>query len=126
MPAQAHYMEVHMQFNRLWPALMIAAGLAACSDRPSAPTAPEEVADRRRPSGASGSRPGQARLERLARRTARALRDPGFRADVKAALDRSTFREGKVQFQRYLKENGGRGLRVLAAGDGEAGGRCGW
>ena len=21
MPTQAHYMEVHMQFNRLWPAL---------------------------------------------------------------------------------------------------------
>jgi hypothetical protein len=118
MPAQAHILEVPMQFNRLWPALVVAAGLAACSDRPSAPTAPEESPVTADPS-ALGNRPGQARLERLARRTARALRDPGFRADVKAALDRSTFREGKVQFQRYLKENGGRGLRVLAAGDGE-------
>ena len=108
-----------MQFNRLWPALMIAAGLAACSDRPSAPNAPEESPATADPS-ALGNRPGQARLERLARRTARALRDPGFRADVKAALDRSTYREGKVQFQRYLKDNGGRGLRVLAAGDSES------
>lgn len=108
-----------MQFNRLWPALVIA-GLAACSERPTAPTAPGEP-----PSvppdyaAASGGRVSQARLERLARRTARALRDPAFRADVKAALDRSTYREGKVHFQRYLKENGGRGLRELARSDSE-------
>ena len=110
-----------MQFTRLWPALLVAAGLAACSERPAIPTAPDDspgaTAD---PSGPLGLRTSQARLERLARRTARALRDPSFRADVKAALDRSTFREGKVQFQRYLKDNGGRGLRVLAASDGEA------
>jgi len=110
-----------MQFNRLWPALMVAAGLAACSERPSLPTAPEEsppaAAD---PSAAFGGRTGQARLERLARRTARALRDPAFRADVKTALDRSGYREGKVHFQRYLRENGGRGLRGLASSGGEA------
>ena len=110
-----------MQLNRLWPALVVMAGLAACSERPSAPTPPDEsppsAAD---PVAVQGRRISQARLERLARRTARALRDPAFRADVKAALDRSTHREGKVHFQRYLKENGGRGLRELAAGDGES------
>jgi hypothetical protein len=112
-------MEVHMQFTRLWPALLVAAGLAACSDRPSTPTAPGEIATATDPAAAAAGSISQARLERLARRTARALRDPAFRADVKAALDRSPYREGKVHFQRYLKDNGGRGLRVLAAADDE-------
>lgn len=109
-----------MQFTRLWPALLLAAGLAACSEPTPAPTAPDESPPLTDPAGAQGGRISQARLERLARRTARALRDPSFRADVKAALDRSTYREGKVHFQRYLKANGGRGLRVLAGADGEA------
>ena len=108
-----------MQFHRLWPALLVAAGLAACSDRPATPTAPEETATATDPPAASAGEVNQARLERLARRTARALRDPSFRADVKAALDRSIHREGKVHFQRYLEEHGGRGLRVLASADGE-------
>jgi hypothetical protein len=107
-----------MQFHRLWPALLAASVLAGCSERPSTPLAPEEPAATSDPANAAG-RPSQARLERLARRTARALRDPGFRADVKAALDHSTYREGKVQFQRYLKADGGRGLRLLAAADSE-------
>lgn len=110
-----------MQFNRLWPALVVVAGLAACAERPSAPTAPDESPPvTANPGEAQGGRISQARLERIARRTARALRNPSFRADVKAALDRSTYREGKVQFQRYLKDNGGRGLRELAAADGES------
>jgi hypothetical protein len=107
-----------MQFHRLWPALL-AAGLAACSDRPAAPTALEETATATDPAVVSGGGINQARLERLARRTARALRDPSFRADVKATLDRSTHREGKVHFQRYLESNGRRALRVLASADGE-------
>ncbi len=106
-----------MQFHRLWPALLVATALTDCSERPSAPLAPDEPAAV--PGAANAGRPTQARLERLARRTARALRDPAFRADVKAAMDRSTYREGKVQFQRYLKSDGGRGLRLLAAADGE-------
>ena len=110
-----------MQCNRLWPALVVAAGLAACSDPPAVPTGPGESSTVTiDPGAAATGRVSQARLERLARRTARALRDPGFRADVKAALDRSTYREGKVHFQRYLKENGGRGLRELARADGES------
>ncbi len=108
-----------MQFTRLWPALVVVAALTACSERP-APTAPDELPSAASdPAAARNARPNQARLERLARRTARALRNPAFRADVKAALDRSTYREGKVYFQRYLKENGGRGLRELATADGE-------
>lgn len=110
-----------MHFNRLWPALLIAAGLSACSERITAPPVPDEPAPvSTEPAEAQGARINQARLERLARRTARALRNPAFRADVKAALDRSTYREGKIHFQRYLEENGGRGLRELATTDGEA------
>ena len=109
-----------MQPIRLWPALVVAAGLTACSDTPPVPTAPEgSLTSTTNAPGALQASAGQARLERLARRTARALRDPSFRTDVKAALDRSSYREGKVHFQRYLKENGGRALRELAATDGE-------
>jgi len=109
-----------MQFNRLWPALVLAAALAACSERP-APMAPEESpSPALDPTAATSGRVSQARLERLARRTALALRDPSFRADVRAALDRSPYREGKLHFQRYLKDNGGDGLRRLASADGES------
>ena len=87
-----------MQFNRLWPALLLAAGLAACSERP-APMAPEESPSPAiDPTAATSGRVSQARLERLARRTARALRDPSFRADVRAALDRSTLPRGQGAF----------------------------
>jgi hypothetical protein len=106
-----------MQVHRLWPALLVATALTGCSERPSTPLAPHEPVSA--PGAANAGQPAQARLERLAHRTARALRDPAFRADVKAAIDRSTYREGKVQFQRYLKADGGRGLRLLAAADGE-------
>ena len=109
-----------MQFTRLWPALVVVAGLTACSDTPPVPTAPEASPPSTDAPGAIQVSVAQARRERLARRTARALRDPSFRADVKAALGRSSYHEGKVHFQRYLKENGGRGLRELAATDGES------
>ena len=54
-----------MQFNRLWPALLLAAGLAACSERP-VPTAPEESPSTATdPPAATSGRLSQARLERL-------------------------------------------------------------
>lgn len=108
-----------MRYARLWPVALVALSVSACSDRPTLPTGPAESPPST-DAGIASARTGQARLERLARRTARALRDPAFRADVKAALDRSTAPEGKVHFQRYLKANGSRGYRVLAAADSEA------
>ena len=60
-----------MQFHRLWPALLVAAGLAACSERPATPTGAGGITvDRPRSHCRAGGQVNQARLERLARRTA--------------------------------------------------------
>jgi hypothetical protein len=107
-----------MRSTRLWPALVISAGLAACSDR-QAPTQPTLEPD----PPAALVEPGRERsqqLERLARRFARALGDPAFRAEVKQALDASPYPEGKVYFQRALARDGDRGYQVLARASGEA------
>ena len=107
-----------MRSTRPWPALVICAGLAACSDQ-QAPTLP--TLDPAAP--AAVVEPGRERsqqLERLARRFARALGDPAFRAEVKQALDASPYPEGKVYFQRALARDGDRGYQVLARASGEA------
>src|SRR5215203_2532377 len=58
-------------------------------------------------------------MDRLARRMARALEDPQFRAYVKEELDRSPFRESKLQLQRFLSQSNERALRQLARTAGE-------
>jgi predicted small lipoprotein YifL len=86
------------------------AALAACSDR--TPVTPPDagvaaVTTARKP-------------ERLARQFAKALRNPAFRAYLKAQLDASPFPEHKLQFQAFLGASGGRALRHLAEENGEA------
>src|SRR5689334_7368978 len=96
-------------------ALLVAAALA-CSDRtpgtaPAAGSAP----------GGSTAAPAVApapKAELLARSFALALADPAFRAHVKAELDRSPFREHKLQFQRFLAGEQGRALSAMARGTG--------
>jgi hypothetical protein len=83
--------------------LALAAALAAC-DRPT-PTALTEDAAPVTERGA---------MDRLARRFARAMADPAFRAYVKGALDRSPVREQKVQFQHFLAASDRRALREVA------------
>jgi len=56
--------------------------------------------------------------ERLAREFAKALRNPAFRAYLKAQLDASPFREHKLQFQTFLGASGGRALRHIAEENG--------
>jgi len=58
-------------------------------------------------------------MDRLARRMARALEDPQFRAYVKDELDRSPFRESKLQLQRFLSKSNQRALHQLARAAGE-------
>jgi len=89
-------------------ALAAAGALAACSDR--TPVNPPEDAALTARSGTP------QKPEQLAREFAKALRDPTFRAYVKAQLDASPFREHKLQFQTFLGANGGRALRYLAEG----------
>jgi hypothetical protein len=57
--------------------------------------------------------PAAAR-ERLAERLARALADPGFRAELRQSLDRSRMPEHKLHLERYLGADDRRALRALA------------
>ncbi|MGH7629612.1 MAG: hypothetical protein ACREOF_09510 [Gemmatimonadales bacterium] len=88
-----------MSFRSIYAGLAALAIVAACGER-----VPPTAVDEPGPSFAHGAAPAadQRRHERLARRVARALRDPEFRSRVKAELDRSPFVEGKVHFQRLL------------------------
>jgi hypothetical protein len=53
-------------------------------------------------------------MDRLAWRLARSLANPAFRATLKAELDRSPFREGKLHLQRLLQAADGRLVKELA------------
>jgi hypothetical protein len=54
----------------------------------------------------------------LARMFAKALKNPAFRAYLKAQLDASPFREHKVQLESFLSAGGGHALRQIAAENG--------
>jgi hypothetical protein len=94
-------------------AALAAAIAAACTDR--SPVNPAPLGDA---AVVAGPAPGQ-KPERLARWFARALRNPVFRAYLKAQLDASPFAEHKLQFQTFLGSNGGRARRYVAAENGE-------
>jgi hypothetical protein len=93
-------------------ALVLAAALGACersvptsgsdapSEPPSSPTARYSVA--------------RDAMDRLARKLARALADPGFRSYLKGELDRSPFREHKMHLQRLLLQPDRRVLKEVA------------
>ena len=86
-------------------ALLVAAAVA-CSDR--SPVGPP-------PSASTGAPDAR---ERLTQMFARALRNPGFRAYLKAQLDASPFAEHKIQLQTFLGANGGRAQRYLVQENG--------
>jgi hypothetical protein len=89
---------------------------AACVDRSSpiatAPDSSGPVGTVEAP-GALARRP-----ERLARLFAGALRNPAFRADLKARLDASPFPEHKIQLQGFLAERGRRAVHDIAVENG--------
>lgn len=94
-------------------AIALAAAVAAC-DRP-APTATSDEPPQASPSAAAAQRAAErSAMDRLARRVARALADPEFRAYVKDELDRSPFVEHKLQVQRFLARANHRALREVA------------
>jgi hypothetical protein len=110
--------------------VLLAAGAAGCGDRAeSGPTEPGATTQgpvlptagtaTDAPGGLAGPA-SRAAQERLARRLALALAEPGFRAYVKDALDRSPVREHKLQLQHFLGRSGGRARGALAKGSGEA------
>jgi hypothetical protein len=89
--------------------LALAATFAAC-DRPAPTAMNEEV------TLAPTTRSTQDReaMDRLARRLARAMADPAFRASVKSQLDKSPYVEHKLQLQRFLRGSGGSALKQVA------------
>jgi hypothetical protein len=85
--------------------------LAACSDRTGVTPPSESVAT---PPASPTARPPAE----LARMVAKGLKNPAFRAYLKAQLDASPFREHKLQFETFLASNAGRALREIAEANG--------
>lgn len=105
---------------RCWPAIpLLALALGACADRET-PTTPTLPPPPQPGSVAEASRINTPKMERLARRFARALRNPAFRDYVKTRLDGSPWREHKLPFRRFLGEDQGRALHALAGQAGAA------
>ena len=75
------------------------------SDAAGAKAPPPVSASARRPDG-------------LAKMFAKALKNPAFRAYLKAQLDASPYREHKVQLESFLGASGGHALRQIAAENG--------
>jgi hypothetical protein len=97
-----------------WTAIALAAAFTAC-DRP----APTDLDHEKTASPVTASPAAQraverAAMDRLARRVARALADPAFRAYVKRELDRSPFVEHKLQLQKFLAASDRKVLRDMA------------
>ena len=82
--------------------------LAACSDR-SGITPPAE--SRATPPISASAHPPVE----LARMVAKGLKNPAFRAYLKAQLNASPYREHKLQFESFLAANEGRAFREIAA-----------
>ena len=108
---------------------LLAAGAAGCGDRadpgltePRATGKAPELPAPLEAAGGPGGPASRVAQERLARRLALALAEPGFRAYVKEALDRSPVREHKLQLQHFLGRSNGRARAALArsAGEGES------
>src|SRR6266496_3806840 len=82
---------------------------AACTDRTVTPPDAMSVAD---------VAPSSKRPEALAKMVAKGLRNPAFRAYLKAQLDASPFVEHKLQFETFLAANEGRAFREIAGENG--------
>src|SRR3989440_2840183 len=92
------------------PALAALVLIAACVDRTPVTSPPLNGAP---PPSASLASVAQ-RSEGLARMVAKGLKNPAFRAYLKAQLDASPYREHKLQFETFLASNNGRALREIA------------
>jgi hypothetical protein len=85
--------------------------VAACVDRTPVTSPPSNEG----PRPAASLAPGPQRPEGLARMVAKGLKNPAFRAYLKAQLDASPYREHKLQLETFLAANSGRALREVAS-----------
>src|SRR5256885_926888 len=95
-------------------AVAVLMAVGACTDR--IPVTPGAEA----PLAAPGDVPppsGRQAVD-LAKMVARTLKNPAFRAYLKAQLDASPYREHKLQFQTFVGANSERALREIAAENG--------
>ncbi len=92
-------------------ALAALALVAACVDRIPVTSPPSSEG----PPPAASLAPASRRPEGLARMVAKGLKNPAFRAYLKAQLDASPYREHKLQFETFLAANSGRALREVAS-----------
>ena len=88
---------------------------AACSEQRS-PTAIADESDVHTIGVDAEAR--RAPMERLAKRVALAMADPGFREYVRASLDHSPYVERKLPFSRFTASAGGRAAAAMARADG--------
>ncbi|HXE83356.1 MAG TPA: hypothetical protein VN513_08495 [Gemmatimonadales bacterium] len=88
--------------------------LAACSDRTVTSTAAEPALSEAK--GLDGRTVGPP--VELAQMVAKGLKNPAFRAYIKAQLDASPYREHKLEFERFLTANSAHALRQIAGENG--------
>lgn len=101
---------------RRWLTAVVFLGGAGCSPETGAPVdATPLVAP-----ASTTVPPEQLRLERLARRMAIALGNPGLRQQLRTSLARSRYRENKLQLQQVLHLGDSQLLRDVARENGEA------
>jgi hypothetical protein len=91
----------------------LAAMVTAC-DRPAPTASSEDATSPAASAPASTQSADRAVMDRLARRFARALADPAFRAYLKGELDQSPFVEHKLHVQGFLRGNDRKGLKDIA------------
>jgi hypothetical protein len=110
-------LEVTMRAS-YWMVLAGAMVMSACGEQGVPATLAEESEVRSMDGSLEDRRPS---MERIARRVALAMADPEFRAYVRGSLERSTFRERKLPFTRFLSAEADRaGLALAAVGTGGA------
>ncbi len=83
--------------------------IAACSDRTVTPPADSPMVA----SAVNAKRP-----EALAKMFAKGLKNPAFRAYLKAQLNASPYREHKLEFKTFLAANDSRAMREIAVENG--------
>jgi len=94
--------------------ILLLLAIAACTDRSVTP--PVDMSEA--PTvGQSDGRTAGPPLE-LAQMVAKGLKNPAFRAYIKAQLDASPYREHKLEFERFLTANSRHALRQIAGENG--------